>query len=93
MRDYLICIKGDDCVLSLGSRHRVGRVNPNTQTSEKVCVWCAFDISHRMDQTLCIQLTAGHSVWNHLVTQEPYKKQNLGAGFKISEEYRIERAK
>ena len=46
-----------------------------------------------MDQTLCLQTKAVHHVWKQLVTQEPYKKQNLGADFKIAEEYKTERAK
>ena len=40
-----------------------------------------------MDQTLCLQTMAVHHVWKQLVTQEPYKKQNLGTVFKIAEEY------
>ena len=32
---------------------------------------------------------AGHSVWRHLVTQKPDKKQNLRADFKIAEGYSI----
>jgi hypothetical protein len=35
---------------------------------------------------------AAHRIWNHLVTQASYKKQNLGASFKIAEEYKFERA-
>ena len=46
-----------------------------------------------MDQTPCLQAMAAHHVWKQLVTQEPYKKQNLGADFKIAEEYKIEHAK
>jgi hypothetical protein len=32
---------------------------------------------------------AGQSVWRHLVTQKPDKKQNLRADFKIAEGYSI----
>jgi len=46
-----------------------------------------------MDQTLCLQTKAVHHVWKQLVSQEPYKKQNLGANFKKVEEYKTERAK
>jgi hypothetical protein len=46
-----------------------------------------------MDQTLFLQPVAANRVWKHLVIQEPYKKQNLGPGFNIAEEYKIERAK
>ena len=35
--------QSNDCVLSLGSRHSVGPWYLNTQTREKVCVWCVFE--------------------------------------------------
>ena len=52
-----------------------------------VCAKVCFHIVYGLDQTLCLQPMAGHSVWHHKVTQEPYKKQNLGTVFKIAEEY------
>ena len=52
-----------------------------------VCAKVCFYIVYGLDQTLCLQPMAGHSVWHHKVTQEPYKKQNLGTVFKIAEEY------
>jgi hypothetical protein len=33
----------ENCVLSLGSRHSVGSQKLNTQTQQKVCVWCVFE--------------------------------------------------
>ena len=32
-----------NCVLSLGCRHIVEPQKLNTQTSEKVCIWCVFE--------------------------------------------------
>ena len=54
-----------------------------------MCVWCVFDIVIVLDQTLCLQPMAAQSVWRHLVTQKPDKKQNLRADFKIAEGYSI----
>ena len=67
----------------------MGPRNLALKTREKVCVWCVFDIVIVLDQTLCLQLMAAHSVWRHLVTQKPDKKQNLRADFKIAEGYSI----
>ena len=50
---------------------------------------CVFDVLCILDQTLCHQPMAGQSVWCHLVTQKPDKKQNLRADFKIAEGYSI----
>ena len=36
----------------------------NTQTQEKVCVWCVFHIFYGLDGTLCLQPMAGQSVWS-----------------------------
>jgi hypothetical protein len=33
-----------NCILSLGSRHTVEPCNLNTQTREKVCVRCVFEL-------------------------------------------------
>jgi hypothetical protein len=44
---YLDLTYPDDCVLSLGCRHSVEPRNLNTQTREKVCVWCVFELHTR----------------------------------------------
>ena len=77
-----------DCVLPLGSRHSVEPRNLSPQTREKVCVWCVFDSSFSLDQTLCLQPMAGHSAWHPLITQKPHiqhicKLDDLWAGFEI----------
>ena len=33
------------------------------QTPQKVCVWCVFEILNGLDQTLCLQPMAGHSLY------------------------------
>ena len=56
-------------------------------------LWCAlrcvFDIVIVLDQTLCLQPMAGHSVRHYLVRQKPqlkrnYKLDDLGAGLEIT---------
>ena len=51
-----------NCVLSLGGGHSVLPWNLSPQTREKECVWCVFDSSFSLDQTLCLQPMAGHSL-------------------------------
>ena len=84
------CIINDSSVLSLGCRHSVGPRNLNTQTREKVCVWCVFDSLRGLNQTLCLEPMAGHSIWGRLIIQKPHKQHNcelddLRAGFEITE--------
>jgi hypothetical protein len=57
------------CVLSLGSRHSVETQKVTTQTREKVCVWCVFDILYLFNRTQCLLPVAENSVWHHLITQ------------------------
>ena len=57
------------CVLSLGSRHSVETQKVTTQTREKACVWCVFDILYLFNQTQCLLPVAENSVWHHLITQ------------------------
>jgi hypothetical protein len=82
-------IINDSCVLSLGSRHSVGPRNLSPKTRQKVCVWCVFDILSPLDQTLCLEPMAGHSIWGRLIIQKPhiqhnYKLDDLRAGFEIA---------
>ena len=51
---------------------------------------CVFDILIVLDQTLCLQPMAGHSIWGRLIIQKPETKHNrklddLRAGFEIAE--------
>ena len=53
---------------------------------------CVFDNVIVLDQTLCLQPMAGHSVRHYLVRQKPqlkhnYKLDDLTAGFEIAEGY------
>ena len=57
------------CVLSLASRHSVETQKLNTQTREKVCACCVFDILYLFNQTQCLLPVAENSVWHHLITQ------------------------
>ena len=54
-----------------------------------MCVKSVLDISCSLDQTLRLKPISGNSVWRHLGTQKPDKKQNLRADFKIAEGYSI----
>jgi hypothetical protein len=53
---------------------------------------CVFDFLNGLDQTLCLQPMARHSIWHRLSTQKPETKHNcelddLRAGFEIAEGY------
>ena len=40
-----------NCVLPLGCGHSVGPRNPNTQTLQKVCVWCVLGPYTQISET------------------------------------------
>ena len=55
-----------------------------------MCAWCVFEFLNGLDQTLCLQPIAGHSIWQDLGMQKTdlkhnYKFDDLRAGFKIAE--------